>query len=314
MTLEQELRRVFGQVRRTNSIEWTANCPKCVTRVGKPDTKFHLYIHPTKYSSTLKKYGAWHCHRCLWKGWGLDSLGIKTIEEDSKLIELKYLGDRFRNKAPLTENLEFPETFSNEFSNSNLGMRCFNYLTKTRGLRPDQVFYYKLGFCSAGRYKNCVILPVYDNNKLVYFVGRDITQKRYMNPPQPNRGILFNYTGQDTIVLTEGIFDAIAVGYNGVALLGKFLKEGQRAMLAKGMPKTTYIMLDKDAKKEAVEMARVLAKSVPDVRLASTYDKKDPGSMTEQEVAYSLAHSYPTTMRGMLRYLHASETKNDHPT
>lgn len=310
-SIEQQLRQIFGEVKRTNSSEYMVNCPKCIYRIHKADTKFHLYIQPTKYNATLKKKGAWHCHRCLWKGWGLDSLGIKTIEEGSKLIELKSYRDKFFS-TPLTETVEFPESFSNEFSNSKLGLDCFKYLVETRGLRPDQIFYYKLGFCSTGKYKNCVILPVYEEGKLVYFVGRNIYQKRYMNPTKPSRGILFNYTNQESVILTEGIFDAIAVGYNGIALLGKFLKEDQKRLLIKGLPKTIYVMLDEDARQDAITIAQALAKVLPNVRLASTYDKHDPGDMTEEDVAYSLANSYPVTLQGMIGYLDGKKTQT-HP-
>lgn len=300
--LEQQLRSIFGEIKRTNSTEYMVNCPKCLYRVGKVDTKFHLYIQPVKYNPTLRKRGAWHCHRCLWKGWGLEALGIKPIEETSKLIELRSYRDKFK-LAPLTETVEFPEYFSNEFSNSKLGMECFNYLTKTRGLRPDQVFYYKIGFCSDGKYKNCVILPVFEDGKLVYFVGRNIYQKRYTNAPIPNRGVLFNYTQQDEVILTEGIFDAISVGYNGVALLGKFLKDDQKKLLIKGLPKITYVMLDEDAKEAAVTIAKTLSTVLPNVRLLSTFNKKDPGLMTEEEVKYSLENWYPVTLQGVIRYL-----------
>ena len=302
MDIAGQLRKKFPSLREGPNGEYLANCPACFALVGKEDTKQHLYINPTKYNPTIKKKGSWFCHRCNYKGWGLENLGITLDQDLNNIKELKTLGSKLKEKL-LTGTLEYPESFSTSFSDSKFGMQAYSYLTKVRKITPDKIAYYRLGYCSHGKYKDCVILPVFEQGNLVYFVARNIFYKRYLNSPIPNRDILFNYNpNAKRIILTEGIFDAIAVGYDGMALLGKFLKQGQKNLIAKAQPKEVYVLLDDDAKDWAVEIGKSLKQVVPNVFLVSTGAKHDAGEMSPDEVEEALKIASPVTLRGILDY------------
>lgn len=62
---------------------------------------------------------------------------------------------------------------------------------------------------------------------------------------------------QKYIVITEGIFDALACGFNGVCLLGKFLTSRQLGQLG-GFTKPIIVALDPDAPKELDDIYKKL--------------------------------------------------------
>ncbi len=304
MDIIGQLRKKFPSLKQGPNGEYLANCPMCLSRVGKEDTGHKLYINPNKYSSKLKKRGSWFCQRCNYRGWGLDLLGVFAVEESNKRVELLSIGDKLRTAITTNANFEFPESYSTEFSNSKLGEQAYDYLTRARRIDPAKIVYYRLGYCSYGRYKGCVILPVFDQGNLVYFVARSIFGKRYLNPPLPNRTILFNYRpNAKRIIITEGIFDAIAAGYDGVALLGKYLKDGQKELISLAQPKEVYVLLDDDAKQNAVSLARSLKTVVPNVKLVGTGKYHDAGEMPAEAIEEAINNAYPVTLSGIMSYL-----------
>lgn len=84
-----------------------------------------------------------------------------------------------------------------------------------------------------------LIIPIYKNNKLIYYQGRDLTdlhQKKYLNSMTPRDCVLYGYDhllshSRDPLYVTEGWFDA----YNlkGVAVLGNKLTQQQITWLNK---------------------------------------------------------------------------------
>lgn len=300
--LSGQLTRIFPEARKGPNGEWLVNCPQCPVRVGKVDNKHHLYINPNKFNAKLQKTGSWYCHRCGFAGWGIERFGI-VVKELNKKEDLKRMRMAEKEVRLNLQPVEFPEYYSDDFTANPSGKACYSYLTKVRKIPHYKIMYYKLGYCYAGRYKDCVILPAYHEDKLVYYIARYIYQKRYINVSLPNKEVLFNLRNQNQIILTEGILDAISVGMDGVALLGKFLKDGQKKLLIKAYPKICYVMLDQDAKRDAVKIAQELSKVLPKVKLVSTKPYKDPGEMSPDEVQTALRNSYSVDMIGMLKYL-----------
>ena len=300
--LSDQLKRIFPEARKGPNGEWLVNCPECPKRVGKTDNKHHLYVNPNKFNAKTQKTGSWYCHRCGFAGWGVEQFGI-IVKELNKKADLQRLRMAQLEEKAHYAAVEYPEYFSTSFSDSNSGKACYNYLTKVRGIPHYKIMYYKLGYCYAGKFKDCVVLPVYHDDALVFYIARNIYMKRYINASLPNRAILFNLRNQKRIIITEGIFDAISVGLDGVALMGKFLKDEQKKLLMKAYPSLTYILLDKDAKKDAVKIAQTLCKVLPKVKLVSTGIHKDPGEMSELEIEEALKSAYPATMLGMMNYL-----------
>jgi len=299
----KQLEKLYGDVKIEPNGEYRINCPACSKRVGKADTDQHLYVNTKKFNSSLRLQGVFHCFRCEYKGWGLEKLGL-TSKDAYSIKDL--LAQKTFKESLLGTPLKFPDHFETDFSKYSSGKACLNYLTKVRKIPYEKIIEYKIGYCPEGKYKDCVVLPVFDNKDLVYYVARYIYNKRYLNPSVPNRAIVFNLKRQSTIIITEGIFDAINVGDNGVALLGKVLKKEQATLIKKAGPKLVYIMLDLDAKNFALNIAEVLKDYIPEIKLVSTGNKKDAGSMTQKEIGQALEAAYPYTLKGTLNYLYGT--------
>jgi len=298
----QVLKKKFGRVMVENSNEYRVCCPKCESRAHKKDVKFKLYINPYKVSKNGKR-GTWNCFRCSYKGWGLDTLGVQTTSESAlpsreeapagsrtlnifhETKKLKTTSEEKSGEGREEQEVKLPTKFSTEWSSSLTGRACYEYLVKQRGLSVSTITDYNIGFCSKGRYAGHIVFPITDqNNKLIYFVTRSIYEKTYFNCPGPNSHVFFNYKNQEHIVLTEGIFDALAVGTDGVALLGKILKKQQFKILKNSPPKYLTVFLDADAFKDANTIAEKLESYVQHIRIAAPPRDKDPGNLSKAEL------------------------------
>lgn len=100
---------------------------------------------------------------------------------------------------------------------------------------------------AAKKWQGRVIIPIYKDEKLIFYVGRDMTGKKikkYESPSAPKNNVIFGFDKlfEDTtrpLFVVEGIFDALVV--DGVALLGNQLSEGQIYWLNRSNRKKVYI-------------------------------------------------------------------------
>lgn len=81
-----------------------------------------------------------------------------------------------------------------------------------------------------GRYKGRIVIPVLQDNHIVYFQGRAIgdLEPKYLNPALPKNLIILNKDNFDRskfIILTEGILDAVQVGRQGTCILGSYIQD-----------------------------------------------------------------------------------------
>jgi hypothetical protein len=106
-----------------------------------------------------------------------------------------------------------------------------------RGLSEFQIKKYDIRYCYTGRYSGRVVVPCYYQESIVTFVARDITgyaHQKYLNPTANKQGdFLFNYDGVlgERVIVTEGVFDAMAIGDDAVASFGKSLSQRQLNLL-----------------------------------------------------------------------------------
>ena len=129
----------------------------------------------------------WHC-------WISDEKGrsIKTLFK--KLRVSKHTWDeynaifskvnRYRSEydnVDVVEQVELPKEFQPLYNSSNSYKRkhALNYLLG-RGVRPEDIVKYNIGFCDEGEYRDKIIIPSYDERgKLNFFVGRSFYQTEY---------------------------------------------------------------------------------------------------------------------------------------
>lgn len=100
---------------------------------------------------------------------------------------------------------------------------------------------------AAQKWTKRVIIPIYKDEKLIYYQGRDLTEhalKKYESPSAPKERIIYGFDqlfiNEDRpLYVTEGFFDAFLI--QGVALLGNELTEPQIVWLNKSRRDKVYV-------------------------------------------------------------------------
>lgn len=113
---------------------------------------------------------------------------------------------------------------------------------------------YKIYICYSGRYKNRIILPIFNENKnIIYFQARRIPNTgitpKYDNPKAPKFLCILNkdrFDPNKNIIITEGLIDAFMIGDQGTSCLGKEISEKLIERLLKLTNKKIIVALDND--------------------------------------------------------------------
>ncbi|MAG86128.1 MAG: hypothetical protein CMB97_01800 [Flavobacteriaceae bacterium] len=188
-----------------------------------------------------------------------------------------------------TQTVDLPENFQS-LTHQKLdsrGKKMAKYL-KSRGIDKKDILQWKVGYCSAGRYRDRVIFPSFnEDGDANYFVARSITEGdfKYLNPAA-SRNIIFNELYLDfdkEITIVEGIFDAMKA-QNSVPILGSTLSENS-VLFKKIIRYDTPVLLalDKDAKWKALKIKRLLLKYGIEVRELDLEEYEDVGEMSKDE-------------------------------
>jgi DNA primase len=101
------------------------------------------------------------------------------------------------------------------------------------------------------------------------------------------------------LVLCEGVFDAIAIRRNAVPILGKFIPKKLLKQMVKNNVKEVYVVLDNDARTEAMEMERQLTAHGMHVKLVNL-DKKDPSELGFNETWKCIESGESTSLKGYI--------------
>ncbi len=284
--------------------EYSICCPFC------EEGGYHLGINP------IKKL--WHCWICGARGDILKLvsklLNISYIEAKQIINpqnDLKKVLEERNNKMVKIEekvmkNKEFelpPHTYSFRQNKTNLWEEtALKFLRDKYDLSKKEIIEADLHYCVHGKYKNCIIIPIYQNNKLVNFVGRTWdknSKKRYINSSNEEslvktKSLLYNYDsmkiGQNLIVVVEGVFDCIKVGLNrATATLGSEISQEQINLLVGLKPKKLIVLADNDpgnpnTVKKAQKICDYLSPFMNTKMIEIPYMGKDPADLTKEEI------------------------------
>ena len=141
--------------------------------------------------------------------------------------------------------------------------KAMKYL-KNRGIESYDIERYDIGYCDKGDYAGRIIVPSFDaDNKLNYFLARDFTGNAYLkykNPPVSKDVVVFEnqIDFSEPLILCEGVFDAMAIRRNAIALLGKNIPSKLKMRLIEHGVKEVSIVLDNDAYKNALHISETL--------------------------------------------------------
>lgn len=227
-------------------------CPFCTGRGLGPDKRGHLYIN--------LRSGSFFCHRCNIKG-------RKEFLEQYLGISLGF--DIPEPRSDLSINIGSTDSFTKELLQelidkviplSDIGLR---YLVD-RGLSEEQIKGYE--FVEISTISNRICIPLIFNNELVAFQCRSYIHEepKYLFQPKyiKIKEMLFQYDiarFYNTIYLVEGVFDAVSVGFNSMAMYGHYLSKTQLELLIKSNVSNIVILLDRDTEEDSQKIANKLS-------------------------------------------------------
>lgn len=223
---------------------------------------FHCWIcnFSGAVKSFFKEYGISYEN----EGWKLSSVAEKFVEID---------------------NLDLSEFSSLNYSD-------FPKVLSAKGINAEDVKRYNLLYAKFGKFKEKLIIPLYECKKLVYALARDLTIKgRYYNFKVEKKDILPYYMGVENkfeIYLCEGVLDAISVnklGFTSGVLLGNHLAKNQIERIKKFGFDVAIVCLDGDIKRKAVQMYDLLGKEGIKTKIVLLDDKEDPNDLYVRDKA-----------------------------
>ena len=291
---------VLGQGKRTSRGNIAYHCPLC----HHPKPKLEIQL----LENSEGKH-RWACWACGVKGQTVRSLfkrinvSPEHMSELSKHVKSTY----FESNQTQTIFLELPKEYKSFIdNNSRVARHAYRYL-KSRGLTPQDILKYGIGYCEGGLYNNMVVIPSYDNNgKLNYFTARSFEHEpyvKYRNPMVSRDIIAFEmFINWDLpIILCEGPFDAIAIKRNVIPLLGKNIQPQLMKKLVESRVQKVYIALDKDAIKKAIEFCEELLNLGKEVYLVEL-SGKDPSELGFEAFTKLIQTTQPLTQYRLMEH------------
>ena len=268
---------VLGKSHKRARDNYAFHCPFCNHR--KPKLEINM-------ATNDEGKNFWECWVCKTRGQSIYSLlkQLKLPKNEAQEI-LKYVKKGKKYEYKNEEVVELPKEFQPLHSASKTSIianKVRKYLYE-RGLTDNDFIKYNVGYTTSGEYGGRIIIPSYSgSNRLNYFIGRTYEGAyfKYKNP-EVSKDIIFfenQINWNKPIILCEGAFDAIAIRRNAVPILGKSLSPSLLKRIITSKVQDIYIALDKDAQKDALEIAENLLNLGKRVFLINL-QQKDPSDM-----------------------------------
>ena len=254
----------------------------------------------------------WHCWISDEKGRSIKTLFKKLRVSKQTWDEYNSIFSRI-NRYVHSDNqiqvnqVELPKEFKPLYkkSNSFKYKHALNYLLK-RGLRPEDIVKYNIGYCETGEYEDKIIIPSYDNDgKLNFFVGRSFYQSKYKHKnPKVSKDIvgfdlLVNW--DIPLVLCEGAFDAIAIRRNVIPLFGKSIQSKLEQKIIGNSVKKLYIVLDSDAISNAIGLSKKFMSYGIETHLVDL-GEEDPSEMGYERINQKIYDTPQLDLKKLMEY------------
>jgi len=212
------------------------------------------------------------------------------------------------------KEVNFPDEYRSlrDGRNSVVGKKAIKYL-EGRGFDIEMLMRMEFGYCATGRYANRIIVPTFEEGRLVYWQARDFTgtadpKKKILNPPMddfPNgkSEVIFNYDGVETlplVVITESWGSALGVGAQAVGINGQRLSARQLSKLVQLDASIFVVLLDPGAERFTWEIAEQL--SAYKTTLLSFLTTGDPNEVTKKVLNESFRNAITYSKEAHIRY------------
>ena len=291
---------VLGSGKATARNNYAYHCPFC--HHHKPKLEVNL-------TENREGKNPWHCWACDARGTTIYNLFKQLKAEAKKFTELQSLVKT--SKSIKETKVEYNVALPNEYiclstgDLSNISARHALAYLKRRNISKYDILKYNIGYCKAGKYKNMVIIPTYNQDGSInYFTARSFEKDPYIKyrNPEASRNIIPNehlINWEIPIVLCEGMFDAIAIKRNAIPLLGKNIQSNLMKRIVTSVVDKIYIALDKDAIKQALRFCENLMAEGKEVYLVDMQDK-DPSEMGFTNFTKLIQTTQPLTYSGLM--------------
>lgn len=232
-------------------------------------------------------------------------MDIEHLDTYTELLKFLDNGDftdyTFKEEAvELAEKkpVFLPEGFTLlSFGTSQLAKSIRGYMVN-RHFSIQELCKQGVGYCTKGNLFGYVIIPYFSKGELQYYNARRVIGNgpRYNNPNKDITGlgkefIIYNQDALSmykTIYICEGAFNALTMGQKGIATMGKAISRYQLNMLIKSPVERFIILLDPDAKEQAIKLALALVnfKRVKVCFLPEGKDVNDIGKSQTMKIIY----------------------------
>jgi|6_EtaG_2_1085325.scaffolds.fasta_scaffold03376_5 hypothetical protein len=269
-----------------DGVNIAATCPACGSK-GANKKKFSINIE------------TWNCHCwvCGIKGKDPSNILFKHVSSSvSKQFKNRFLISRARDFELISEDNADPVVLPDGFIPLCLKLHskdpdirsCLDYM-KNRGVSQKDLWYFKIGSTTRGKFRRRVIIPSFDlEGNLNFFSARaidDNSYRKYINSNAKKSDIIFNEINIDwsrELTLVEGPFDLLKCNQNATCLLGSTLNKNSYLFKRIVSNKTPILLsLDADAKSKSTKIADMLMAYSCAVRVMNLENFHDVGEMSK---------------------------------
>lgn len=293
---DEDLRSILNIEKETRSNQYIATCPFC-------NKAQHFYINKTTQRWDCKKCGEtggiYKLLRFLDKTYLLGAPTVKKVPEIKSIREMEELESNAGNVEiqPLSD-IKMP-----------VGYKVYDWVNpylQQRKITLEDIKHWEFGQTKlVSRYLGYVLIPIKEDGKVKGFIGRYGSKNvpedklRYSNSLGTDFScLLFGYDDiikgkTDTVIITEGLFDAIAVtkrlnlfadeSIRAVCTFGKKISQVQIQKLLTKQVRKVILLYDYDALKEIRHYATILDEYFI-TKVAVALGKKDIDECTLDEV------------------------------
>tara|TARA_R110000751_G_scaffold92888_4_gene181558 strand:+ start:58 stop:1023 length:966 start_codon:yes stop_codon:yes gene_type:complete len=300
------LRQIFGEpLEARDGINVAFKCPVC-----NESNKKKLSINIENWSC--------HCWVCGTKGRSPYSIIYKHVSKEyANIFKSRFLNNKsFNTKinvAEIEEKVKLPDGFiplCTSLKTRDPDIRdCISYL-KSREIRLNDMWYFKIGATQNGRLRRRVIIPSFDDEgHLNYFSARAIDKTsriNYINSKVKKTDIIFNELNIDwkkEVTIVEGPFDLFKCDQNATCMLGSTLRLESR-LFRKLVANSAQVVLalDSDMKEKTIKIANRLLEYSCDVRILDLGEFNDVGEMTKKEFLDAKKNAKPWNVNKSLKH------------
>lgn len=249
----------------------------------------------------------------------MDVEGIETYSELLKLLnngqftELTFT--ETKTELASSKEVYLPDGFRLINHGDSRTARIFRKYIESRGFTAEVLSKHGIGYVPKGDMFGYLIIPFYYNGVLKYYNARKVIGNgpRYNNPTKDITGlgkefIIFNHDALEmyrSVFICEGAINALTIGDRGVATMGKSISRYQLNQFIKSPVSHFIILLDPDAKEQAIALALKLVqfKKVKVVILPEGKDVNDLGRRETLRLVYQTRYQ---TYQDLIRMKNAT--------